>query len=245
MLSNLNVNDSSGIAYKSSIDTKNYPSDEIAKHYIYTFNPATGINEKQEEKEYDAAIFFNKEGFDADVHTYYSQEDNAKNINKAGEPIYGSYQDSIIIAPTGQSGAKYNKHDGTSDKEVNQDIQELQIMLPSLGNTISDVWDIVYGYTNKVSPEGKVTTTTDRKRFRDIQWKDAVAIEEDELTGHTAEDTSIGGMTRDLSTLAGCINKVHDLMGMIITQANEDYLNQEWFNKNYIYSKEDKFYRIH
>jgi hypothetical protein len=52
-------------------------------------------------------------------------------------------------------------------------------------------------------------------------------------------------MTRDLSTLAGCINKVHDLMGMIITQSNEDYLNEEWFNKNYIYSKENKFYRIH
>jgi hypothetical protein len=85
----------------STIDSANYPSDETAKHYIYTFNPATGINEKQEEKEYNAAIFFNKEGFDADVHTYYSQEENAENINKAGEAIHGSYKDIIAVVPTG------------------------------------------------------------------------------------------------------------------------------------------------
>ena len=35
-----------------------------------------------------------------------------------------------------------------------------------------------------------------------------------------AENVELGGMTRDVNTLAGCINKVHDLMGMIITSKN-------------------------
>ena len=52
-------------------------------------------------------------------------------------------------------------------------------------------------------------------------------------------------MTRNLNTVAGCINTVHDLMGMIITDKNNATLNEEWFNKNYIYKEDNNYYRIH
>ena len=134
--------------------------------------------------------------------------------------------DSISIVPTGQSGAEYNIHDGTSATHIDTDIQEMRILLPSLGNTICDIWDLIYGY----NPDNRL-------RFRDIEWKDAETGE---------ENTELGGMTRDLSTVAGCINSVHDLMGMIITtKKGETQLNEEQFAKNYIYEDNGRYYRIH
>ena len=205
--------------FQSSIDTNNYPSDEEAYHYTYSFDPNTGINKPNTEEKYNAAIFYNKAGFDKAYRTYYSSDESTQNDKE------GHYKDSISIAPTGQSGAEYNIHDGTSATHIDTDIQEMRILLPSLGNTISDIWDLIYGYN-----------PNNRLRFRDVEWKDAETGE---------ENMELGGMTRDLSTVAGCINTVHDLMGMIITDKNNAVLNEEWFNKNYIYKGSDGYYRIH
>ena len=207
--------------FQSSIDTNNYPSDEEAYHYTYSFDPNTGINKPNTEEKYNAAIFYNKAGFDKAYHTYYSSDESTQNDE------VGHYMDSISIAPTGQSGAEYNIHDGTSATRIDTDIQEMRILLPSLGNTISDIWDLIYGYN-----------PNNRLRFRDVEWKDAETGE---------ENMELGGMTRDLSTVAGCINTVHDLMGMIITTKKNDeiQLNEEQFAKNYIYEDNGKYYRIH
>ena len=203
--------------FQSSIDTNNYPSDEEAYHYTYSFDPNTGINKPEK---YNAAIFYNKEGFNKAYRTYYSSDESTQNDKE------GHYKDSISIAPTGQSGAEYNIHDGTSATHIDTDIQEIRILLPSLGNTICDIWDLIYGY----NPDNRL-------RFRDIEWKDAETGE---------ENTELGGMTRDLSTVAGCINSVHDLMGMIITtKKGETQLNEEQFAKNYIYEDNGRYYRIH
>lgn len=206
--------------FQSSIDINNYPSDEEAYHYTYSFDPNTGINKPNTEEKYNAAIFYNKAGFDKAYRTYYSSDESTQNDKE------GHYKDSISIAPTGQSGTEYNIHDGTSATHIDTDIQEMRILLPSLGNTISDIWDLIYGYN-----------PNNRLRFRDVEWKDAEADE---------ENMDLGGMTRDLSTIAGCINTVHDLMGMIITTKNDEtQLNEEWFNKNYIYKEDNNYYRIH
>ena len=207
--------------FQSSIDTNNYPSDEEAYHYTYSFDPNTGVNKPNAEEKYNAAIFYNKAGFNKAYRTYYSSDESTQNDKK------GHYKDSISIAPTGQSGAEYNIHDGTSATHIDTDIQEMRILLPSLGNTISDIWDLIYGYN-----------PNNRLRFRDVEWKDAE-------TGK--ENMELGGMTRDLSTVAGCINTVHDLMGMIITTKKNDetQLNEEQFAKNYIYEDNGKYYRIH
>ncbi|WP_291627922.1 hypothetical protein [Clostridium sp.] len=75
--------------------------------------------------------------------------------------------------------------------------------------------------------------SSNQNRFKNIEWKDA-------------KDDSTEGMTRDLGTLAGCINKVHDLMGMIITNKNDSELTEAGYNNNYIYRDNDnKYYRIH
>lgn len=187
----------------------NYPSDEKIKYDILNYDSNTGTTNTST-LEYDAAIYYNKLGFDKSVRN--------RDI---------SVEDHIQVLPTGISGTSYNTHSLIEETNNNTqaDIQEFQILLPSLGNTISDVWDLIYGYN-----------TNNNLRYRDIEWKDAE-------TGK--ENTKLGGMTRDLGTLAGCINKVHDLMGMIITDKNNATLNEEWFSKNYIYKDGNNYYRIH
>ena len=206
-----------------SDDKKAYPSDEETAYTKYIYDPATG-SQTSDTVEYSSAIYYNRAGFLKDVKTHYD----------------GEYRDTIQVTPTGISGNTYNIHDPNNSSDTNNiqpDIQEFKILLPSLGNAISDIWDIVYGCGQKVQVDETYSGNTDNlKRFRDIEWKDAVTGE---------ENAELGGMTRDLGTLAGCINKVHDLMGMIITDKNNATLNEEWFNKNYIYKEDNNYYRIH
>lgn len=178
------------------------PSDTTATYTINKYNEDTGVNESKTSDEYKAAIYYNAAGFDPKVRAR------------------STYKDDISIKPTGRSGNEYNSHTGGSgNMKVQPDIMEFSFILPSLGNAISDIWDIVY----------------DVGRHRDVKWKDALAPE---------ADITIGGMTRELTTFAGCINYVHDLMGMIITDKSNATLNEEWYNKKYLYQDGNKYYRI-
>lgn len=164
-----------------------------------------------------AAVYYNRAGLDDVVSTHV-------------EGI-----DLVQMVPSGVSGNTYNKHDGTAGTETKPDIQEWSMILPSIGNIMASVWDVIYG----------ANADNGNKRYRDIAWKDAVAIENDSKN-HNAQNDDVGGMTRDLTTIAGCINSVHDLMGMIITkQKTDDKLNDVWFMKDYIYEDNNKYYRIH
>jgi hypothetical protein len=80
-----------------SEDKKEYPSDEKVKCQWTDYNVKTG-QATTSEIEYDAAIYYNKDGFKPEIRTYYD----------------GEYEDSISIVPTGYSGNKYNNHDGTN-----------------------------------------------------------------------------------------------------------------------------------
>lgn len=178
------------------------PSDTTATYTINKYNEDTGVNESKTSDKYNAAIYYNAAGFKPEKRTR------------------STYRDDISIKPTGQSGNKYNLHvGGSGNMDVQPDIMEFSFILPSLGNAISDIWDIVY----------------DEERHRDIAWKDVLAPEPNE---------ELGGMTRELTTLAGCINYVHDLMGMIITDRNKATLNKEWYDKKYLYQDSGKYYRI-
>lgn len=178
------------------------PSDTTATYTINKYNEDTGVNESKTSDKYNAAIYYNAAGFKPEKRTR------------------STYRDDISIKPTGQSGNKYNLHvGGSGNMGVQPDIMEFSFILPSLGNAISDIWDIVY----------------DEERHRDIAWKDVLAPEPNE---------ELGGMTRELTTLAGCINYVHDLMGMIITDRNKATLNKEWYDKKYLYQDSGKYYRI-
>ena len=224
----MRVKEANNINTQSQDNRNTYPSDEKVDYTKYTYNPSTG--ELLESRvSYDAAIYYNKEGFDKTKRTRYDSE--SQNV---------VFNDEIQVSPTGISGNSYNIHNSTSSANTNNtqpDIQEFKILLPSLGNTISDIWDIIYGYGVKVNADESITAVDDNRRFRDIEWKDVV-------TGFEDIDNK-GGMTRDLNTLAGCINKVHDLMGMIITDKSNASLNEEWFAKNYIYKENNSYYRMH
>lgn len=191
-----------------SIDAAEYPSDLKVEHKWATYDPTSGKQDIHT-MEYDSAVYYNKAGFNPAVRSYYEGYDNE-----------------ISILPTGQSGNLYNDHKGDASTSAQPDIQELKILLPAIGNMVSDAWDIVYGYNSD----------NENRRYRDIEWKDCVTGEDNE---------ELGGMTRNLETLAGCINYTHDLMGMIITDKKDEYLiDNTWYNKNYIYKEENKYYRI-
>lgn len=83
----------------------------------------------------DADIYFNKAGFHKD-------EKNA----------YVNLEDSINITSTGVSGQLYNSHKKGEPKKTAPDIQELSIHLPSIGNMMSDAWDIIHGPERDDSP---------------------------------------------------------------------------------------------
>lgn len=148
--------------------------------------------------------------------------------------IHSTEQNIINVTPTGISGNMYNKHDGTQDKEALPDIQEVTILLPAIGNAIATVWDTMYGHDIRTLPitndQGQVEDATLDFRYRDIDWKD-VQILTDDYQG----DLSKGGMTYKVNTIAGCINEVHRLMGMILTEKKDEYLNKEWYDKHYLY----------
>ncbi len=176
--------DSTKDNYTSTAGT--FPSDEKAKYTKYKYDINSGITADQT-KEYQAAIYYNKEGF----------KKNARHYDTVN-------QDKISISPTGFSGEKYNTHDKNNpfatEKQI--DTQELSIILPSLGNTISDVWDLIYGQT----------------RNQDIKWNSTAGLR----LIHENED-GFSYSVDELETLAGCLNSVHDLMGMIVKEEKADY----------------------
>ena len=88
-----------------------------------------------------AAIHFNKIAFDPQVK---SDRKTVEGINKH----YSGTDDDVnyfTIMPTGVSGDTYNAHDGTGKRLPAEDIQEMRINLPAIGNMMSDAWDIIHG----------------------------------------------------------------------------------------------------
>lgn len=173
-----------------------------------------------------AAIYYNKAGFNPALISYSDK----------------SVIDKISIEATGLSGNLYNVHGVAGKQEAQVDTQELSIMLPSLGNSIAKIWDLVYG-------DEKINGSKTRNMF--IDWEEGTLVPQ--LKGLRLVETKNNGYSfkkANVQTLAGAINSVHDLMGMIIQQkekmtekeAQEKVKN--WLN-NYIYylSEEGKFYR--
>lgn len=207
----------------------------MSKYYYYrdTINDETGEitgrwvkSDEPDEKAtaIPAAIYYNKDGFSADKIVY-----SPKGV-----------EDKITIEPTGLSGQQYNIHDNTGAKKPQVDTQELSIILPSIGNSIAQMWDIVYG--NKEINDSNERNTA-------INWKDASIIPNDEGLELIKETSKgYGYEPNEVETLAGAINSVHNLMGMII--AEKDSLSDsdiQDLNEDYIYylTNDKKFYRKH
>jgi hypothetical protein len=160
--------------------------------------------------------------------------DSAIYYNRDGFDIeksnHSDIENKISCAPTGKSGTLYNVHTGDMDNE-NRDIFEMSFILPAVGNAVATVYDTLYG----VNEETQI-------RYRDIEWKDVL-----DSTRETGK-AKLGYATRNLETLAGCINSVHDLMGMIIHETDEDLTDEGVItdaDMDKIYYQDGKYYRKH
>lgn len=215
-----------------SLDTNSVKSDEtvIWKNNFYDSTEHKYVekyydSEKEEwtaqepEKAMSAAIYYNKDGFKSDIRS----KDEVT-------------QDKISVEPTGLSGISYETHSGDLEAadRFKPDTYELSILLPSLGNAISDVWDMVYG----------------EKRNKNITWYDGDDENREERLhlSHKEKDAYILHAPEEVETLAGCINSVHDLMGMIVvdkTGSTVDSLNNNIsdLSVDKIYYIDGKFYR--
>ena len=223
-------------------DKKYYPSDQKTQWHANFYNNVTSEHSdgyfdpiqknwdgttEDTTVNFDAAIYYNEAGFDP-VNISYSTD-----ITDPTKPGYSSNittkgwrsENKIVLEPTGLSGNIYNAHDGTVDLKAQVDTQELSIMLPSIGDSISKMWDIVYG-----GREANALINTTNRRNKSIEWEDAaLGIHRDGL--RLVEDTSDGNgyalTPAEVDTLAGCINSVHDLMGMIIVDDSDSHINNE------------------
>lgn len=171
-----------------------------------------------------AAIYYNKAGFSPTIR-YHS-----------------SLKDDFSVKPTGISGQQYNTH-VSGRTATAPDVQEISMVLPSIGNAISDMWDIVYGDGNKED-------NSSSPRMTDIEWLSApVYNDRRRLQLVKTEDGKVFSYDVDaVSTLAGSINSVHDLMGMIIIEEkdfieNLDKYAVEKAQGDSIYFLNNKFYR--
>lgn len=102
-----------------------------------------------------AAIYYNKAGFD-----------------KATKSHVSGVQDSIKITPA-YSGNYYNTvpSKGPGGEELYEDVQELSINLPSIGNAISDVWDEVYGPNRSFATDENSTNIDDQNSLMGLKKK--------------------------------------------------------------------------
>ena len=99
-----------------------------------TYDQETGTNKTTIIGDKDAAIYFNKNAFDAQV--------NSKTIHKKDN----NTNNEIKVVPVSSGNTIYDDHNPTTkDPVAAPDIQELTINLPAIGNMMSDAWDIIHG----------------------------------------------------------------------------------------------------
>lgn len=264
---------STHMASTRNFDNKDYPSDLSVllnrtwidtvtgqkKSYYFDYPEDQALNKhgawienKTDAHKTPVAVYFNKDGFDPAVSSYSSDNDYNGWINS-------KVSDEISITATGKSGTRYLDHDGTDRTTAAADIQEMSVMLPSLGDTLAQVWDLVYG-DRAANEDYNASQKTRNKRNMNISWSSANQ-EQDKSGLRLIKKEANGFYTYNpnkVNTIAGAINSVHDLMGMIIVGGQDqngkdtivwpqDELQSfvDGLNDNYIYLKDNKFYRKH
>lgn len=157
--------------------------------------------------------------------------------NKAGFDVTKNSIDNkttneLICDLTGYSGQRYAVCDAAGNvNESNDipDIYELQMRLPILGNVVAELWNLAYG----------------TERNLNIAWEDG---RDPERAGKRLLPVGETYSPQEANTIAGCINSLHDIMGMIIVEKDDDTLptNLENYGLGYIYyfSKLKRFYRV-
>ena len=233
----LHVQPSWGIRVKAKND--NFYSDGITKasdergNYYYgaRVGEESGIAhdlEESVEENRELAIYYHKAGFNRFAET----------------PVDSNgLQDEIKFFPSGFSENRYIIGDDPANRDPfgrAVDTYEFSMMLPSIGSSISDMWNIMYGPGTIKDMNGNyLWDKTTQKFAEEVDPQDNssgfkirnTAIEWNTTEGRRAVTKVNDGLTYDvenLNSVAGIINSVHDLMGMNIrTVANTDNVD-EW-----------------
>ena len=186
-------------------------TDQKAKAIVKRYNEITHEIESLQTTT-DVAFYYNKAGGDKQ---YRSVDTTTAN--------------EILIEPTGESGKIYYDREGN---QVTEDIMELTIHMPMVGNMVADGYDLIYGYNTPTGTGAQVTRPTD------ISWVDGSASDAQKLQGNGIA----GGKSRNLDTLAGTLNEMHNRLGQIIVHVTS-LPAPEAAAKNLIYEYNNTFWR--
>ena len=237
-----------GRVYLRLSDQVNYPSDENITWENHFENDYVDANNVRHPSYYDsrtqtwvtdrnatvpAAIYYNKAGFDPEyIHYSTDLTDAETGVEGAYDQLiaesgWNAEKDFIGFSPTGLSGNLYIRHDGYYGKRPQVDTQEFSIMLPSIGNIIAKVWDMIYGDRELVNKNNNESTKIN-KRNMNIEWENGT--KHIQRLGLRLRSDINGELynTDAMKTLAGCINTAHDLFGMIIVPVNENTFVEQY-----------------
>lgn len=239
-------------------------SDGVMEKYVTKVDLNNPVLD-DEEKAAPLAVYFNKAGFDpyrgsdalADMNSQgvgiaLDEVPQTEDAKKSPAARYDEsskkwiLKDSIAMRPSGKSLNTYNYHYNGNlyfDKSL-PDTYELSVMLPSIGQAISNIYDDVYGVSRIKDANGrtlwhKETGAFATEDFKTIEGEDGKvtkirngyngAVRNANLAWDTnnglrlVTDKLISGNNgiqgyekSDMGTLAANINSAHDLMGMII-----------------------------
>lgn len=167
------------------VGEENRSDEEMVRNDItYTYTDEKNPTWSEEPVKHNADIYYNKAGFDKDLRTYIPNED--------------SRSKNTINYDRVESGKHYGYQDGPSYKagETYPDTYEWYFRLPVLGNTISSLWDAMYGYSGDPNETGGIANN---KRYLEFAQEE--------------NDKNSRRVSYNKNTLIGLMNNVRDLMG--------------------------------
>lgn len=154
-----------------------------------------------------ADIYFNKAGFDRDIHTRITDKRRYDLVDDNGKIISGGqktadYSTNSIGYDIVQSGRLYGVDAdlGVYTAGIQaDDVYEWYVRLPGIGNTICDVWDKLYGYNSQ------------NERYTND------ALQRDDSANHL--------VTYDRTTMIGLMNTYRDMLGYYYVPINDTHKN--------------------
>ena len=167
------------------VGEENRSDEEMVRNDItYTYTDEKNPTWSEKAVKHNADIYYNKAGFDKDLRTYIPNEDtrskNTINYDRVESGKHYGYQDGPIY----KAGETY------------PDTYEWYFRLPVLGNTISSLWDAMYGYSGDVNETGGIANN---KRYLEFAQEE--------------NDKNSRRVSYNKNTLIGLMNNVRDLMG--------------------------------
>lgn len=160
---------------------------------------------------------WNQKGFNKEIDNTVAISDEVKDEFKFEDGASGQtyYNDS------------HKRYEPANDKKV------LKISLPSIGNIGAEVWNKVY----------EVDTKT-KNRKRDVDWQYKLQNPTTGEITNEAHSKDLHGKSTDTSTIAGNINKFHDLIGEIVVKDENNLIAVDKAKEDYIYKRSDGYYYI-